>query len=91
MDPFRFNPWWYVWGASTVLIGLFSTLHFAPRVVRDHLFDYSAAAAAQRKAVDLMLVLAVALPSVLGVYELFITMGYCDAHAAVPVWDRCKP
>ena len=91
MDPFRFNPWYPVWGASTILIGIFSVLHFAPPIVRNHLFEYSQATAAQRKAVDLLLLLAVALPSVLGMYELWVTVGYCDAHAAVPVWDRCQP
>ena len=74
---------------SATLIGMFSLLHFAPPFLRDNLFDYSAATPAQRKAVDLLLLLAVALPSVLGVFELWVTMGYCDAQAAVPVWDSC--
>ena len=90
VDPFRFNPWYPVWVFSTLLVGMFSLLYFAPPWLRDNLFDYSAATAAQRKAVDLLLLLSVALPSTLGVYELWDTMGYCDAHAAVPVWDRCE-
>ena len=89
MDPFRFNPWYPVWGLSTILIGMFSLLHFAPPFLRDNVFDYAAATPGQRKAVDLLLLSAVALPSVLGVFELWVTMGYCDAQAAVPVWDRC--
>jgi hypothetical protein len=89
VDPFRFNPWYPVWGLSTILIVMFSLLHFAPPVLRDNLFDYSAATSTQRKAVDLLLLLAVALPSMLGVHELWVTIGYCDAQAAVPVWDRC--
>eukprot|EP01046_Picozoa_sp_COSAG06_P069040 COSAG06_NODE_18641_length_876_cov_0.958816_2_plen_75_part_00 len=72
-----------------MIAGLFSLLHFAPPLLRDNIFDYSAATAGQRKAVDLLLLLAVALPSLLGVYELWVTMGYCDAQAVVPVWDRC--
>ena len=89
VDPFRFNPWYPIWAACGVLIGLFSLLHFAPPMICDSLFDYSAATAGQRKAVDMLLLLAVALPSLLGLYELWITMGYCDPNAEIPVWDRC--
>lgn len=71
-----------------MLIGVFSLLHFAPPFVR-HLFDYSTATVSKRKAVDALLLLAVALPSVLGAYDLWTTMGYCDPYASVPVWDRC--
>lgn len=89
IDPFAVhNPWLVAWSAHGSLLFAFALLHFSPPWFRDHIFDYDTASADARKAVDLLLVVACAIPSVLAVHEIYATVGYCDP-AATDVWDRC--
>ena len=90
VDPFASNPWWYAWALSLCFLFGFSILHFSPPCVRNNVFDYTAASDNARKAVDVLLICSMLVPSVLGVQELYSTVGYCDPLADPPVWDGCS-
>ena len=82
------SGWGLVWVLNTALLAAFSILHFAPSWLRRNCFDYSTVSPAARKAVDTLLIVAVVIPCVMGVYELVQTMGYCNNDKRT-VFDGC--